>query len=316
MAVSGGRFVDYTSCCDFVGDARILEAPYRGRADWATRKHSTMPGQLTTAAKKSFLAATDLWRTVRLTEIPPKDRFRLARTAILAWLRVGSADVELTFPRNGKIYFQGNSLNSDWNTFSEIFLSRCYATDYEGSLVLDVGAHKGFYGAFVLLNGAREVRSFEPESVNYAHLERAAESFRTHSHMWKSSKQAVGAERTNVELHVSGESWTHSLLPLPSHGNRRQIAAEKVEMVPLDTLIGEDVDSSRRVIVKIDVEGTECEAVLGTKSWQHVNEVFIETHPFASCSQDAIIRHLELFGLQVQRDTTAQIAHLKRREDA
>ena len=42
-----------------------------------------------------------------------------------------------------------------------------------------------------------------------------------------------------------------------------------------------------RLVAKIDAEGAECEIVLQTpvEVWQSVDEVFIEFHDFAGCSQ-------------------------------
>ena len=55
---------------------------------------------------------------------------------------------------------------------------RAYAGDYRGAFVVDVGAHKGYYGAYALAHGARWVVSYEPETANFALLERAASDVR------------------------------------------------------------------------------------------------------------------------------------------
>ena len=49
-------------------------------------------------------------------------------------------------------------------------------TDYAGAVVLDLGAHKGYFGAYALARGARLVISFEPETANLELLERGAET--------------------------------------------------------------------------------------------------------------------------------------------
>ena len=69
-----------------------------------------------------------------------------------------------------------------------------------------------------------------------------------------------------------------------------------------------------RLLVKIDAEGAECEIVLQTPLgvWQSVDEVFIEFHEFAACSQDQIVDHLEHAGL-VLVDERFGVIHLSAR---
>ena len=49
-----------------------------------------------------------------------------------------------------------------------------YKGDYRDAFVLDLGAHKGYYGAYAFRHGARTVVSYEPESTNASYLEAAA----------------------------------------------------------------------------------------------------------------------------------------------
>ena len=69
--------------------------------------------------------------------------------------------------------------------------------------------------------------------------------------------------------------------------------------------------AGRRLIVKIDAEGAECDIVLGTppEEWAAVERVFLEIHDFAPCSAQAIIEHLESGGMRVvmrERDDFAE----------
>ena len=68
-----------------------------------------------------------------------------------------------------------------------------------------------------------------------------------------------------------------------------------------------------RLVAKIDAEGAECEIVLQTppEVWQSVDEVFIEFHDFAGCSQSEIVDHLERAGL-VLVDERFGVIHLSR----
>ena len=79
---------------------------------------------------------------------------------------------------DGNIWFAADSINGDRGTFGEIFVTQCYSSDYSDATVVDIGAHKGYFGAFAFVQGAKAVLSYEPEDENFAALERAAESFR------------------------------------------------------------------------------------------------------------------------------------------
>ena len=61
---------------------------------------------------------------------------------------------------------------------SFIVVDEAYETDYEGTIVLDIGAHKGYYAAYAVQHGARRVVAYEPESANLEALERTAAAYR------------------------------------------------------------------------------------------------------------------------------------------
>jgi FkbM family methyltransferase len=267
---------------------------------------------------KPFLACADALRTIRLNEVRFVQRLRLLETGLRAWGRVPTTgDRTASFDGGGHVRLAATSLNADWNTFSEIFLRRCYDTDFRGATVIDVGAHKGYFGAFALLGGAHAVYSFEPESQNFQYLEDAARSFQDEGYQWVTSKVAIGSKHDLVELQVSGESWTHSLLPLPGQGSRRRVGIESVPLVPLQEAIEREAVESGRLVVKVDVEGSECDVILGTtiEAWRSASEVFVETHSFAPCSSQALIRHLRTAGHAVLADSNDQVVHLRHAVD-
>lgn len=267
---------------------------------------------------KPLYAAIDIARLLSLSELSLKQRLELFNVALRAWTRTASIDYALHLPGAGEIYFGRKSLNADWNVFSEVFLDRCYGDQYSGATVLDIGAHKGYFGAFALLQGAARVVSLEPERHNFSFLKRTAEVFCTHGHRWDAHKAAVGVQRTTAQLNVSGEAWTHSLLPLPATGSRRKVHEEEVDVVPLEILIEEEASRSSRLVVKLDIEGAECDVVFGTtlETWSATDDVFIETHTFAPCAPRQIADHLAQAKLFSQGDTSPQIAHFRRERRA
>ena len=94
----------------------------------------------------------------------------------------------------------------DWESLKFVVADNAYQTDHAGAVVLDVGAHKGYYGAYAIERGARAILSFEPETANLELLERAAATYRARGVAWEVRQVAVGAEKGDAELHVMGGS--------------------------------------------------------------------------------------------------------------
>jgi FkbM family methyltransferase len=199
---------------------------------------------------------------------------------------------------DGKIYFSGTTVNADRGTFGEIFIAEDYDSNYQDRIVVDVGAHKGYFGAYALLHGAKAVLSYEPEQMNFGFLERAADSFRSKAYQWRTVRAAVGSHRREAELTVMRDSWSHSL----THAGRGDAirGVQKVDVISIRDILEEAQALEGRILVKIDVEGSECEIVLGTpkESWAAVDELFVEVHTFASCTSSELMEHLEMRAIE------------------
>ena len=104
-------------------------------------------------------------------------------------------DVEVRL-RRSRVWLGRDTFTTDWNVFVEIFAGRAYArVDYRGADVLDAGAHKGYFAAFALANGARTVTSLEPEPENFRLLARAAAG----DEDWQVLRQAVAGAAGNAK---------------------------------------------------------------------------------------------------------------------
>ena len=197
-----------------------------------------------------------------------------------------------------RVYLDRAALDTDWEAWRQIFFPKygIYASDYGDAVAVDVGAHKGYYAAFALLGGARRVFSFEPESRNFALLTRAAESSRDQKR-WARRKAAVGEAPRRARLLINEESWSHSLLASTTGATA---VSEEVEVVSMSSVLEEAAGAAgRRIVVKIDAEGSECEIVLGTDpdAWRVVDELFLEHHEFAPCTLRELLEHLAQAGL-------------------
>jgi FkbM family methyltransferase len=212
------------------------------------------------------------------------------------------------------VFLGRRSFPIDRIAYFGIFLEGWYDADYRGAVVVDVGAHKGYYGAFALLEGAQEVRSYEPESANFAALERAAATF---DKPWSVNRAAIGAKAGAAQLRVSAESASHSLVHEESNGPRRTVRSETVAMLAMRDVLADAAAAGRPLVVKVDAEGAECDIVLETpvEVWQLVDHVFLEVHHFARCSTKEIVAHLQAAGLEVvlyEPDEDADLVALRR----
>ncbi|MGH3029507.1 MAG: FkbM family methyltransferase [Gaiellaceae bacterium] len=206
--------------------------------------------------------------------------------------------VPLRFPRE--------SLTVDKLAFERIFALECYAGDYSETTVVDVGAHKGYFAAYAFLRGARSVVSYEPEEENFRCLSDAATAARARGLDWRVHKAALSLRGGERKLQVSSESWAHSLRVLPRTGPRHGIAVQRIPTVAMSLALADAVRAAAggRVVVKLAVEGAECELVLGSPTvlWEGVHEAFVVVHPFSRCSRAEIVDHFDRTGWPLFRE--------------
>jgi FkbM family methyltransferase len=199
-----------------------------------------------------------------------------------------------------RVHLSHDDYEIDWASFAFVAVDEAYAGAYDGAVVVDIGAHKGYYGAYALMHGARAVVSYEPETANFALLERAAAAVRDRGREWDTRQCAVGAEPGEAELHVMGASWGHALHP-PEAFAKHEVGVQQVRVEALARVLADAIDreAGGRVIVKVNIEGEECPTILGTKpsAWEGVGELYVETHPWAACGADELAAHLAAAGL-------------------
>jgi FkbM family methyltransferase len=217
------------------------------------------------------------------------------------------------------IYLSHDDYEIDWASFAFVAVDEAYAGEYEGAVVVDVGAHKGYYGEYALAHGARAVVSYEPETENFGLLERAASAVRGRGGDWHTRRSAVGAERGEAELHVMGASWGHALHP-PEAFAEHEVGIEQVRVEALGHVLAEAIDlaGGARVIVKVNIEGEECPTILGTRAsaWEGIDELYVETHPWAACVAEDLARHLEAAGFTRGESSHPAVLRLSRRRAA
>jgi FkbM family methyltransferase len=247
---------------------------------------------------------------LRMRELSPGARLRLLGLAarrrsrpphVASWT-FGPGRLELA-PRE--------TPDVDWRVLSEVFLSGVYETDFTEAGVVDAGAHKGYFAAYALVRGAAAVVSVEPQSQNFAALARSADSVLA-AGRWTAHRSAVKATDGEALLSVMSESWAHRTV---APGIAPAGEVEAVPAVSLPRLLDEvAAHGCGRLVVKLDVEGDECEIVLGTpcEAWQRVDEVFLEMHAFSPCSAADLARHLGAAGLAHVDTRRGEVLHFSR----
>lgn len=125
--------------------------------------------------------------------------------------------------------------------------------------LLDIGANIGQYGAAMRSSGFRgRIISCEPLPDAYPHLARRASGDPT----WTALQTAVGDHVGTIEINVSANSFSSSVLPmtnahLDAAPGSHSIAVEKVPLTTVAELIsGCDIDPARTML-KIDTQGYE-----------------------------------------------------------
>jgi FkbM family methyltransferase len=200
----------------------------------------------------------------------------------------------------------------DWETLKNVLVDEPYLADYDGAVVLDVGAHKGYFGAYALALGARTVVSYEAEEANAVLLALSAATF---GERWQVEKAAVSADAGEAELHVMRSSWGHALHP-PDAWAEYETGIERVPVLAMRDVLRHAAETlgTARLVVKINTEGEECETVLGTPAddWEVVDELLVETHAWAACGPDELAAHLEPTGLTRVESRHERMLQLRR----
>ena len=135
------------------------------------------------------------------------------------------------------------------------------------NLVLDVGANTGQFVDELRAGGyAGRIVSFEPLATAHEELRARAAA----DPNWTvADRTAVGAAAGSVEIHVSGNSVSSSILEmLPSHSQAEPLSGYVgVERVPVNCLDGLcALAPEDRVLLKIDVQGYERPVLEGARN--------------------------------------------------
>lgn len=131
--------------------------------------------------------------------------------------------------------------------------------------VLDIGGNIGQYGAALRASGyTGRIISCEPLSDAFAHLGRRAQG----DAGWTALNTAVGTSPGEIEINVSANSYSSSILPMTdAHSlaapGSEYVRSEKVAMTTIAEIIGSQQVDPARSLLKIDTQGYEGQVLDG-----------------------------------------------------
>lgn len=135
--------------------------------------------------------------------------------------------------------------------------------------VIDVGANNGGYGRFLRDGGySGAILSFEPLADAHEQLCAAAAK----SKNWHvAPRMALGAENSEVEINVAGNSTSSSVLPMEelhasAEPRSRYVGVQRVPLRRLDGVEHDVIRQGRMILLKIDTQGYEMPVLMGAGS--------------------------------------------------
>lgn len=203
---------------------------------------------------------------------------------------------------SAKVLLSGRDFIYDKNPYHEIFYEGIYKTDYRGAIVLDIGAHKGYFTIYALLNGADKVFSYEPDDLNFKFLEKNIELNDFSSRVLLFHK-AVCKETCERDFFIMQSSASHSLV---ERGDRRIVKKVRVPGISVNdvlTRIRGEGQERKKIILKLDVEGGEYEIIpaIENKYFAMIDTFFVEYHDVQGQSQKSMNDYILAKGFRMER---------------
>jgi FkbM family methyltransferase len=169
-------------------------------------------------------------------------------------------------------------------------------------LILDIGANVGYFVLLegLIFGGKATIVAIEPEADN---CERLAHNIAlNHYSCIKVIRAAVSSESGKATLHVGNQSNIHKLTLEGTDPNFADI--QHVDVMTIDELVREHADNKTPLIIRMDVEGHEWEAIKGmveTLRGDRPIYMFFELHQSALMHAIEIAKSLREAGFEVER---------------
>ncbi|MCB0596325.1 MAG: FkbM family methyltransferase [Lewinellaceae bacterium] len=186
----------------------------------------------------------------------------------------------------------------------EVFAARAYADYfpfYEEAVIVDVGAHFGYFSIFASLNAGPEatIISVEPSQHNYNILRRNIRDSKVENVY--PIRAAIADTAGEADLYLSRPE-NHSLF----REGDGPVETEKVRSITLDTLLQEQ-DLEEIDFLKLDCEGAEYPILLeaGSALLDRITTISLEFHDLKRQEYTglALALHLKAYGFEIAKFT-------------
>jgi FkbM family methyltransferase len=180
----------------------------------------------------------------------------------------------------------------------------------DGDLFVDIGAHVGYFSilAAKLVGEKGQVLSFEPEDINFVHLQSNVALNDLYNITLFKRPVAEKIEMRSFYINSDGDGghalWDPGLFP----GNERSKAKSQprnVETITLDAVLSDKVAKKLPKIIKIDTEGAEKTVLEGGRDMLEKGRipfVICELHEFGlremGASQDELRSFMRNYGYE------------------
>lgn len=170
------------------------------------------------------------------------------------------------------------------SVLENIFIDREYADYfpfYEKAVIVDIGAHYGYFSLFASKNTQPEsqIFAFEPSAQNFQRLKKNLKACQIENIL--PFQMAVGGQNKTVQL-FTGADVNHSVFENYALGNQTQ-QGESVEMCTLETIFQQQ-QIDKIDFLKIDCEGGEYPVILESDKsvLEKVDTISMEFHDMKS----------------------------------
>jgi len=218
--------------------------------------------------------------------------------AFYARKRMSDRMLQIQLPQ-GTVFINGLTAVIDLRTFAQVFLDEIYGgLSFRDRVVIDVGAHKGYFAAYALLKGAKATVCYEPEDSNFKALALFSQTIRSDGRVIEIHHEAIGSDG-EMDLYVSADSWAHTTVC------RQDFIFSKVVRVSSRSLATALSNARERFseddfILKIDAEGVESAALLRTppELFSRVGEIIFEFHSFSGLPLQGVLDRMNSIGFE------------------
>lgn len=176
---------------------------------------------------------------------------------------------------------------SDFSTYKEVFLNRCYEKAgfriEKSDIWLDLGGNIGMFAEFCYRRGAAVAAIYEPFLKNYEQI-----VYNTRGHILQISMKAVTNKSKTMDLFVC-EDGNFKRNTLFNHYKKKKMSTVKVKTVAFTDIIFDDC------CVKMDIEGAEFEILDGCElsDLQRIKKLVFEYHFDVDSNLDNYFRRIE-----------------------